>query len=156
MYFGSRPDSIIHLDNDITTGLDVLHRLAEASDAGRYVTTRTASVKDHDPEWGTLQDQREIWDKLTPGKREFVKRKILGILREIESFDGSDGTSRYECVWKRTSRIARMPETVGNVIYDWILERIGNNPYFEGWDKDASDVVRNAISWSHDHAEPPV
>ena len=156
LYFGSRPDSIIHLDNDITTGLDVLHRLAEASDAGRYVTTRTANVKDHDPEWGTLQDQRVLWSKLTPGKREFVKRKILGILREIESFDGSNGTSRYECVWKRASRIARMPETVGNVTYDWILERIANNPHFADWDKDAGDIVRNAIAWSHDHAEPPV
>jgi hypothetical protein len=49
-----------------------------------------------------------------------------------------------------------MPETVGNVTYDWVLERISNNPYFADWDKDASDIVRNAIAWSHDHAEPPV
>jgi hypothetical protein len=156
LYFGSRPDSIIHLDNDVTTSLDTLDRLAKDSEADRYVVTRASGVKDHDPDWGTLDDQRSIWAKLTPGKREFVKRKILGILREIESFDGTDGTSRYECVWKRTSRIARMPETVGNVTYDWVLERIANNPYFNDWDKDASAIVRNAIAWSYDHVEPPV
>lgn len=156
LYFGSHSGSIVHLDNDITTRLDTLHRLAESSEASKYIVTRANSTKDHDPEWGTIHDQRAIWNKLTPGKREFVKRKILGILREIESFDGSDGTSRYECVWKRTSRIARMPETVGNVTYDWVLERIANNPYFDDWDKDASAIVRNAIAWSHDHAEPPV
>jgi hypothetical protein len=85
-----------------------------------------------------------------------VKRKILGILREIEQFDGSNGSSRYECVWKRTSRIARMPETVGNVVREWVLERIENNPYFDDWDKDADSIIRNAIAWSFDHSEPPV
>lgn len=156
MYFGSTPQSIIYLNNDITTSAEVLKNLADSCEASKYIVSREPATKEHDPSWGTLEDQRKIWAKLTPGKREFVKRKILGILREIESFDGSDGTSRYECVWKRTSRIARMPETVGNVVKEWVIERIENNPYFADWDKNAEDIVSNAIAWSFDHAEPPV
>jgi len=157
LYFGSGNNSIVHLDNDSTTPLSVLQELAEAVNASQYTTSaRDAVSKDYDPDWGNITDQRRIWSQLTIGKREFVKRKILGILMEIESFNGENGGSRYECVWKKTSRIARMPETVGNVVYDWVMERIEANPYFNDWDKDASAIVRNAIAWSFDHAEPPV
>lgn len=156
MYYGSKPDSIVHLNNDVVTSVDLLLNIAKSAEAEKYVVNRTPVPRDHDPDWGTLTDQRVIWSKLTPGKREFVKRKILGILREIEQFDGSDNTSRYECVWRRTSRIARMPETVGNVVREWVLERIENNPYFDDWDKDADSIVRNAIAWSFEHSEPPV
>jgi hypothetical protein len=156
MYFGSRPDSIIHLDNDAVTSVESLAAIAKSVNAERYVVSHVHEPKDHDPDWGTIDDQRKIFNKLPRGKRDFVKRKVLGILREIENFDGSDGSSRYECVWKRTSRIARMPEMVGNVVYEWVIERINNNPYFSDWDKDVDAVVRNAIAWSYDHAEPPV
>lgn len=156
MYFGSTPDSIIHLDNEVTTPVDVLRSLSESVGADKYVVRNVHVPRDYDPDWGTVEDQIRIFNKLQKGKREFVKRKVLGILREIETFDGSDGSSRYECVWKRTSRIARMPEMVGNVTYKWVMERIENNPYFEDWDKDADAVVRNAIAWSFEHSEPPV
>lgn len=156
LYFGSTADSIRLLDTNVTTSLDVLQTLADSTRAAQYVLSRQAVSKEHDPDWGTIEDQRLIWAGLQPGKREFVKRKILGILREIEGFDGSDGTSRYDCVWKKTSRIARMPETVGNVVKTWVLERIENNPYFDDWDKNADAIVSNAIAWSFDHAEPPV
>jgi hypothetical protein len=36
------------------------------------------------------------------------------------------------------------------------MERIANNPYFDDWDKDADDIVKNAIAWSFEHSEPPV
>ena len=156
MYFGSGPDSIVHLDSDAVTSVETLTNIAKSVNAERYVISHTHEPKDHDPDWGTIDDQRNIFNKLPRGKRDFVKRKVLGILREIESFDGSDGSSRYECVWKRTSRIARMPEMVGNVVYEWVMERIENNPHFADWDKDADSIVRNAIAWSYDHAEPPV
>lgn len=156
LYFGSKSDCIVHLDDNAITDLETLEKISDAVEASKYVITRTPVAKDHDPDWGTLEDQRRLWAKLTPAKREFVKRKVLGILMEIEAFDGSDGTSRYECLWKRTSRIARMPETVGNVIMEWILERVNNNPYFDDWDKDPEPIIRNAIAWSFDHAEPPV
>ena len=136
LYYGSTKDSVARFDPNCSTPTSVLQAISDSVGAEKYITSRQAVPREHDPDWGTLEDQRKIWAKLTPGKREFVKRKILGILREIESFDGSRG-SRYECVWRKTSRIARMPETVGNVIKDWILERIENNPYFADWDKDA-------------------
>jgi hypothetical protein len=156
IYYGSHANSVIRFDDKATTSLATLQSIADSAEAAKYVVSRVATPKEHDPDWGTLADQRRLWARLTPGKREFVKRKILGILREIESFDGSDGTSRYQCVWKRTSRIARMPETVGNVVREWVLERVSNNPYFADWDKDADEIVRNAIAWSFEHAEPPV
>lgn len=156
LYFGSTAESVVHLDNESTTSLGTLTQLSKSVNASQYVTSRQTSVKDHDPDWGNIVDQREIWAKLTPWKRQFVKRKILGILMEIEAFDGSCGGSRYECVWKKTSRIARMPETVGNVVYEWVIERIEANPYFNDWDKDAHSIVKNAIAWSFDHAEPPI
>lgn len=155
LYFGSTKESIVLFDNDSLTELDTLQAVSDAVGAEKYMTTRQSVPKEHDPDWGTISDQRKIWLALSPGKREFVKRKILGILREIESFDGSEG-SRYECVWRKTSRIARMPETVGNVVKEWVLERIKNNPYFDDWDKNAEEIVCNAIAWSFEHAEPPV
>lgn len=155
LYFGSRPDSIIHLNNDVVTPISVLEGIAKSVNAEKFITTKPSVPKELDPDWGTVEDQISVFNKLAPGKREFVKRKILGILREIESFDGSDGSSRYQCVWFKTSRIARMPETVGNVVRKWVLERISNNPHFNDWDKDPDEVVKNAIAWSFDHAEPP-
>lgn len=156
LYFGSTPNSIVHLDNESLTSISTLQSLSDSVNASQFVVSRQAAVKEHDPDWGNIEDQRKIWAKLTPRKRETIKRKILGILMEIENFDGSDGGSRYECVWKKTSRIARMPETVGNVVYDWVMERIEANPYFSDWDKDADSIVRNAIAWSFNHAEPPL
>jgi len=156
LYFGSKPDCIVHLDNEIVTPVSTLQSLAALVNASNYVVSREHVPREHDPDWGDITEQRKIWAKLPAGKREFVKRKVLGILREIESFDGSDGSSRYECVWKRTSRIARMPETVGNVVCEWVMERVNNNPYFADWDKNPEDVIRNAIAWSFEHSEPPV
>jgi len=158
MYYGSYPDSVIHMDNEILTPVQVVRDLADSVGADKYVYSRQHAPREHDPDWGTIEDQRKILNGLQKGKRAYVKRKILGILREIETFDGNehDCTSRYECVWRKTSRIARMPETVGNVVYDWVMERIDNNSYFDDWDKDASAIVKNAISWSFEHSEPPV
>ena len=156
LYFGSLPDCVVHLDNDSRVSLNTLQDISDSVSASKYIVSRGSEPKPYDPDWGTVDDQRLIFSRLAQGKRDFVRRKVGGILKEIETFDGSDGTSRYECVWKKTSRIARMPETVGNVIRDWVLERIEKNPYFSDWDKDPDEVVRNAIAWSFDHAEPPV
>jgi len=156
LYFGSTKESVIRFDSNCLTELATLQKISDSIQAEKYIVTRESVPREHDPDWGSIEDQRKIWLKLTPGKREFVKRKILGILREIESFDGSKGGSRYECVWRKTSRIARMPETVGNVVKKWVLERINNNPHFADWDKNAEEVVSNAIAWSFEHSEPPV
>lgn len=156
MYYGSTPESIIHLDNDSVTTVELLRSIAKSAEAEKFVGSKDSVPREYDPTWGTLADQRQIWMNLTPGKREFVKRKVKGILDEIEAFNGLKGASRYECVWRRTSRIARMPEMVGTVTKDWVMERIRKNPYFDDWDKDAEAVVANAIAWSFEHSEPPV
>jgi hypothetical protein len=156
LYFGSRSDSVVYINDAVTTSFEVLDRLVEVSSASQFLTNRTPEPKKYDPDWGTDDDQRLIFARLPSNKRQFVRRKIGGILLEIERFDGSNGSSRYECLWKNTSRIARMQETVGNVIHDWVLERVENNSYFDGWDKNPSEVIRNAIAWSFEHSDPPV
>jgi hypothetical protein len=156
MYYGSTPESLIHLDNDTVTPIELLSRIAKSADADKYVVSKDTVPREYDENWGTLADQRQLWMNLAPAKREFVKRKVKGILDEIEAFNGARGASRYECVWRRTSRIARMPEMVGTVTKDWVMERIRKNPYFDDWDKDAEAIVSNAIAWSFEHSEPPV
>ena len=70
-------------------------------------------------------------------------------------FDGSKG-SRYECVWRNTSRLARMPELVGSAVFQWMTDSIKKNPYFNDWDWEPEGVVMNAIKWSIDHSDDPV
>jgi hypothetical protein len=156
LYFGSSANSIVYIDDEVTTPTSILEGLAETVSASQHITERTSEPKEYDPDWGNDDDQRQIFAKLSPGKRQFVRRKIGGILLEIQMFDGSNGSSRYECLWRSTSRIARMKETVGNVVYNWVLERVEKNPHFSDWDKDPSEVIRNAIAWSFEHSDPPV
>jgi hypothetical protein len=156
LYFGSQPDSIVYFNDEVVTPLGVLQSLADSVSASQYVVNRDPESKEYEPDWGTEDDQRKIFARLSPGKRTFVRRKIGGLLLEIEKFDGSNGSSRYECLWRNTSRIARMKETVGNVILSWVLERVEKNSHFDGWDKNPEEVVKNAIAWSFEHSDPPV
>ncbi|NBX51975.1 hypothetical protein EBT25_19060, partial [bacterium] len=58
MYFGSTPQSIIYLNNDITTSAEVLKNLADSCEASKYIVSREPATKEHDPSWGTLESQR--------------------------------------------------------------------------------------------------
>lgn len=156
LYFGSNPDSIISVEADYSASIGDLEKIAEAVNADQYLTKSERNVaKPEGSEWGDAKLQRKILSGLTGAKRAYVKKKVLGILRDVESFDGKKG-SRYECVWRNSSRLARMPEVVGSAVYQWMMESIEKNPYFADWDKDAGNVVISAIQWSADHADEPV
>jgi hypothetical protein len=156
LYFGSRADSIVSVSSDSVVEVATLERIAKSVDAEKFLVKGERNVsKPDNTEWGDAKVQRALLAGLSASKRSYVKRKVLGILKDVESFDGSKG-SRYECVWRNASRLSRMPEVVGSAVYQWMIESIEKNPYFSDWDWDAKSVVMNAIEWSSTHADDPV
>lgn len=156
LYFGSVANSIIFVKAENVVPLKTLEEIADKFEAEKYLTKSERNVaKPKDTEWGDAKTQRLILSKLSTKKRSYVKRKILGILKDIEDFDGSKG-SRYEVVWRSASRLARMPEVVGSAVYQWVNESIEKNDYFADWDHNPEQVVMSAIQWSSDHADDPV
>lgn len=156
LYFGSRADSIVAVSSDSRVEIKTLEKIATSTEAERYLVKSERNVSKPDStEWGDAKMQRSILAGLSASKRSYVKRKVLGILKDIEDFDGSKG-SRYECVWRSASRLARMPEVVGSAVFQWTLEAIEKNPHFSDWDWDASNVIMSAIEWSSNHADDPV
>lgn len=156
LYFGSNPDSIISVEVEAITPLKTLEKIATDFEAEKYLTKSERNIsKPENTEWGDAKTQRLILSKLGLKKRSYVKRKILGILKDVEIFDGTKG-SRYEVVWRSTSRLARMPEVVGSAVYQWMMEAIEKNSYFADWDHNPEQVVMSAIQWSSDHADDPV
>jgi hypothetical protein len=156
LYFGSRADSIVSVSSDSVVEIKTLEKIAESVEAEKFLVKGERNVsKPDNTEWGDAKVQRSLLARLSASKRAYVKRKVLGILKDVETFDGSKG-SRYECVWRNASRLSRMPEVVGSAVYQWMLESIEKNPYFADWDWDAKSVVMNAIEWSSNHADDPV
>jgi len=156
LYFGSIANSIISVETEYCASVDDLEKIAQAVNADQYLTKSERNVaKPEGSEWGDSKLQRKILGGLTASKRSYVKKKVLGILKDVETFDGKKG-SRYECVWRNASRLARMPEVFGSAAYQWMIESIEKNPHFSDWEWDAGNVVMNAIQWSSDHADEPV
>lgn len=156
LYFGSIANSIISVESEYRATVDELEKIAEAVSADQYLTKSERNVpKPEGSEWGDSKLQKKILHDLSPSKRAYVKRKVLGILKEVETYSGEKG-SRYECVWRNSSRLARMPEVVGSAVYQWMVDSVAKNPYFANWDHDVSNVVMSAIQWSSDHADDPV
>jgi len=156
LYFGSRADSIVTASSSSEVEIKTLEGIASSTGAEKFMVKGERNVsKPDNAEWGDAKVQRSILAGLTASKRSYVKRKVLGILKDIEEFDGSKG-SRYECVWRSTSRLARMPEVVGSAVFQWAMEAIEKNSHFANWDWDASNVVMTAIEWSSNHADDSV
>ena len=157
LYFGSKPDSIIEVNKNASVSIETLSKLAKEINADQYINkvVERGQSKPDSTHWGNSATQKNLLHKLSKPKQNYVRKKALGILKEVEAFDGSKG-SRYECVWRNSSRLARMPELVGSAVHQWMVDSIAKNPYFADWDWDASDVVMSAINWSIDHSDDPV
>jgi hypothetical protein len=156
LYFGSRADSLVSVSSDSVVEVATLEKIAKSVEAEKFLVKGERNVsKPDNTEWGDAKVQRALLAGLSASKRSYVKRKVLGILKDVETFDGSKG-SRYECVWRNASRLSRMPEVVGSAVYQWMLESIEKNPYFADWEWDTKSVVMNAIEWSSTHADDPV
>jgi hypothetical protein len=156
LYFGSGADCIVSVSRAYRLGLSVLKGLADSVGAENFLVKGERNIsKPDEAEWGDSKTQRLILSRLSSKKRAYITKKVLGILKDIEEFDGSKG-SRYECVWRGASRLARMPEVVGSAVHQWTLDAIAKNDHFKGWDWDAEQVVMSAIEWSSGHADEPV
>lgn len=156
LYFGSTPNSIISVESEYVAEVSKLQEIAKSVNAQQYITKSERNVsKPEGSEWGDSKMQKKILAGLSTSKQTYVKKKVLGILKDIEKYDGSKG-SRYECVWRNASRMARMPEVVGSAVFQWVIDAINSNPHFKDWEWNAEEVVINAIQWSADHADDPV
>lgn len=153
LYFGSVANSVVKLNTSASLSLAAVDNLVKLCKADSFlVKTKLNELKPEESEWGDSATQRKILNSLTPAKRKYVKTKVLGILKDIETYSGGK-SSRYECVWRGSSRLARMPELVGSAVYEWVTEAVGKNPHFANWDKSTHEVVMSAIQWSSSHSD---
>jgi hypothetical protein len=155
LYFGSTPESVKLVSSDPQVSTEFLEKLSKKTKA--HLLNSTQKRDEHkDVEWGDAQLQRSIFSKLPRKKLNLVKSKIKTLLFVIENYSGDTGESRYNILWKHTSKIARMPEVTGLACYEWVMDALGKNPYYASWDYNASCVVTNAIEWSFMHADDPM
>lgn len=161
LFFGSKPDSIIEVNNKVSVSLEVLKSITNKVDTEKQLAylsdqdSNSISIKSDDLAWGSGDKQKEIFSSLTPAKFRYAKKKILGILSDIKEYDG-EGKSRYEVVWRSSARLARMPEVVGSAVYSWVKDSINNNPHFSDWDYNPDEVIMNAIEWGNNHLDEQI
>lgn len=156
LYFGSNSNSVSYLDKNAINTKKKLLEIAESQDVEKYLVNVPKNlIKDDEIVWGDLKMQQEIFSKISKKKLNSIKRKIKGILNDIASLDETQKRPRYDCVWKNTSRLARMPELTGKLVYDLISEAINNNEYFDDWEHDKDNTIKSAILWSANHADEP-
>lgn len=159
LYFGSGPDSVVYINRDAKNTVKTLGEIAEAVKADQYLTnSKLNQDKPDEAIWGTPEIQKDLFAQIPKNKLNSLKRKIKGILMDIETYDSttSSKSSRYNCVWRGASRIARMPEVTGCMAHEWVLKAIEANKAFDDWDKDPSRVITSAIEWSSSHADDPI
>lgn len=154
LYFGSTPESVIFTQEDSFTSLELLEKLCKNTKLEKSIQHPKCERKDI--EWGDSQTQQELFNKIPRNKLNKIKSKIKTILFLIEKYDGSDGGSRYNALWKNTSKLARMPEVTGKACYEWVMRSVSKNPHYADWDYNPDDVITSAIEWSFDHADDPM
>lgn len=154
LYFGSTPGSILFTQEDSFTPVQTLEKLCKNTKLEKAIQHHKCERKDI--EWGDSQTQQALFAKISRTKLNKIKSKIKTILFLIEHYDGSDGGSRYNLLWKNTSKLARMPEVTGKACYEWVMRSVGNNPHYADWDYDPHDVITSSIEWSFDHADDPM
>jgi hypothetical protein len=154
LYFGSKAGSVVSLNSEVYNSLSLLEKLCKNSRLENFIKYPKCEPKEI--EWGDTTTQKEIFDKLPRTKLNKVKSKIKTILFLIENYDGSDGGSRYNALWKNTSKIARMPEVTGKACYQWVAQSVEKNPHYANWEYNPQEVITSAIEWSFNHADDPI
>jgi hypothetical protein len=157
LYFGSKAGAVVYTNGDDTNSIENLLEAIKNTGAEKFLSKYDRNLtKDDSVIWGDLNTQKDLFAKIKPRKKlNSIKRKINGILADIENFEGQNGQSRYDCVWRNTSRLARMPELAGGFVRDLILTSIKTNEYFDDWEHSADHVIHTAINWSATHADEP-
>lgn len=156
MFYGSTSESVISLQPGLYTSVAMLEEITKGVDIPRIKTTTLNKSKEDGEGWGDMQAQKASWATLSKSQKAFIVAKLNGVRKELNEFTGQAGRSRYECVWRNTSRLARMPELLGSTVYDMVMDCVTHNKYFDDWDKDPDTVVRSAIEWSFSHADEKI
>jgi hypothetical protein len=155
MYFGSTANSVVIINPEQTTSLELVKKITSTQSIPRPVQQSKLSVP-KDVGWGSPEEQQRLFDGLTKSKKAFIRAKVNAILLEVQNFVQGQGKSRYECVWRNTSRLARMPELTGYQVHLWVAYSVSINDAFADWDKDPDKVIMSAIDWSNKHADEPL
>ena len=155
MFYGSTSESVVLLDESVTLVDDLIRITKDVEIPKMKIANINQSKEDH-MEWGTMASQKITWSHLTKSQKAFVMAKINGVREDINNFKGDEGRSRYECVWRNTSRLARMPELMGSTVYDLIMDCVSHNAHFSDWDKSPDEVIKSAIDWSFHHADEKI
>lgn len=156
MFYGSTAESVVSLEPDNVTTISHLKKITKNVDIPKIKTTSLGKTKDDQECWGDMEAQKNAWSYLSKSQKAFVIAKINGVRQDLNEFEGQEGRSRYECVWRNTSRLARMPELLGSTVYDLVMDCVTHNKYFNDWDKSPDAVIRSAIEWSFHHADERV
>lgn len=156
LYFGSKPNSIVHLSPHNINSKDALLDLAKRIGVEKYIIKKKQNLeKPDDVIWGTLELQIKLFSKIPKQKLNTIKRIIAGNLQTIKTLNKKDNVSRYDTVWRQSARLARMPELTGSFISSLVKEAIDNNDYFDDWEYDPDSVINSAIVWAASHADEP-
>lgn len=156
MFYGSTSKSVVSLQPDHYTSISLLEKVTKEVDMPRMKVATLNKPKEDGEGWGDMAAQKESWARLTKAQKAFIVAKLNGVRKELNEFKGQGGRSRYECVWRNTSRLARMPELLGSTVYAMVIDCVTHNNYFSDWDKEPDSVVRSAIEWSFSHADERV
>lgn len=156
MFYGSTSESVISLQPGHCTPVSLLESLTKGVDIPRIRTTTLNKPKEDGEGWGSMGEQKKSWAMLSKSQKAFILAKLNGVRKELNEFKGQGGRSRYDCVWRNASRLARMPELMGSTVYDMVYDCVTHNKYFDDWDKDPEAVIKSAIEWSFNHADERV
>lgn len=148
LFFGSTPDSILHLDEENLNSLDYWAMMAQD-----VVLDHQIQSLDEKPEvWSSSEEFVPLFRSLPRNKQNYIRTCVDCVEREILEFKGQENTPRYTKVWKSASYLARKKEIPGYLIKEVILGSIKENDYFKDWDYNAESVVTSAIEWSKHYA----
>lgn len=153
LYFGSSSQSVVYTQGDVYTNVYTLEKLCKNVKLESVIKEYKCTRKEI--EWGDAETQQAIFSKIPRTKLNKIKSKIKTVLFIIEKYDGLDGGSRYNTLWKYTSKLARMPEVTGKACYEWVMRSVEANQHFADWEYNPSEVITSAIEWSFDHADSP-
>lgn len=144
LFFGSTPDSIISINTNLNSTSLWLNR---ANEEVVLDSTLDHKVEENPDVWGSSQEFVPYFRKLRKTQQRYIQNCVSCTENEIKEFQGENGESRYQKVWKSTCYLARKKEIPGYIISDVMLASIRKNPYFNDWEYVPEEVVSSAIEW---------
>lgn len=96
---------------------------------------------------GSYEQFKRDFPKLSINQQGYIKKALNKAMLEIRLLDNTSKTSRYEVVFTNSERLTGIKGLYGEVILGYLLHSINNNPYFNDWSYDPTEVITSAIKW---------